>query len=77
MAGAALESRVEALEAELARLKEQLKGPGRWWEEIGTFANDPIYERAMKLGREYRRSLRPAGKKRHAPRNGRPRHRPS
>ena len=77
MAGAALESRVEALEAELARLKEQLKGPVRWWEEIGTFANDPIYERAMKLGREYRRSLRPTGKKRAARRNGRSRHRSS
>jgi hypothetical protein len=77
MAGAPLESRVEALETELARLKDQLKGPVRWWEEIGTFANDPIYERAMKLGRSYRRSLRPTGKKRHAQRNGRPRHRPS
>jgi hypothetical protein len=76
MAGTPLESRVEALEAEVARLKARLKGPVRWWEQLGTFANDPIYERAMELGRAYRRSLRPAAKKRHA-RNGRPRHRPS
>ena len=77
MPGAPLESRVEALEAELARLKEQLSAPVRWWEDIGTFANDPVYEQAMKLGRAYRRSLRPVAKKRHASRHGRSRHRPS
>lgn len=40
----------------------------------GTFAGDPIYLEAMKLGREYRESLRPKAKaKRKAP-NARPRH---
>jgi hypothetical protein len=77
MAGAPLESRVEALEVEVARLKEQLKGSKPWWEEIGTFANSPVYERAMKLGRLYRRSLRSAGKKRRGQPDGRPRHRSS
>ena len=57
MLGAPPESRVQALEADLARLNDQLKGPVRWWEEIGTFANDPICERAMKLGRDYLRHL--------------------
>jgi hypothetical protein len=77
MAGAPLESRVEALETEVARLKEQVTAPVRWWEEIGTFANDPVYEQAMKLGRTYRRSLRPTAKKRPARRHGRSRHRSS
>ena len=59
-----LESRVAALEAEVGRLKEQLGKPpgsqGDWLDEIyGVFANDPIYEEAMRLGREYRESLRP------------------
>jgi hypothetical protein len=31
-----------------------------WWEEIlGSFANDPVYDEAMQLGRQYRESLRP------------------
>jgi hypothetical protein len=31
-----------------------------WWEEIlGSFANDPAYDEAMQLGRQYRESLRP------------------
>ncbi len=57
-----LEQRVAALEAELARLRQRLEGPPHpkpWWERIaGTFANDPVYDRAMELGRKYRRSLR-------------------
>lgn len=28
-----------------------------WWEQrAGTFADDPIYDEAMRLGREYRES---------------------
>jgi hypothetical protein len=58
-----LEQRVAALEAEVATLKRKLDTLDRtppWWEQIaGTFENDPIYEKAMQLGREYRRSLRP------------------
>jgi hypothetical protein len=33
-----------------------------WWEEIGVFANHPVYDKAMRLGRAYRRSLRPTKK---------------
>ena len=55
---------VTALEAEVARLKQAgLNGsePQKpWWEEIwGRFKDDPEYEEAMRLGREYRESLRP------------------
>jgi len=58
-----LEQRVADLEAEIATLKRKLDNLDRstpWWEQIaGTFENDPIYEKAMQLGREYRQSLRP------------------
>ena len=64
MATISLEERVAVLEAEVARLKQeraQAAGPSKpWWEEIrGTFKDDPHYVEAMRLGREYRESLRP------------------
>jgi hypothetical protein len=63
MASARLERRVAALEAEVAQLKRKLEEQDTitpWWEQIaGTFQNDPIYERAMRLGQQYRQSLRP------------------
>jgi len=66
---ASLEERVAALEVEVARLKQQIdavtKPSGQWWQEIcGAFEGDPIYEEAMRLGREYRESLRPKEPKR-------------
>lgn len=61
MGPAQLEKRVAALEEELARLKSKMEGIDAlkpWWERIaGTFQDDPVYEKAMKLGREYRQSL--------------------
>jgi hypothetical protein len=63
MASARLEQRVAALETEVARLKRKLEAQETirpWWEQIaGTFENDPLYERAMRLGQHYRQSLRP------------------
>jgi hypothetical protein len=57
-----LEERVAAVEQELAELKHQVKSePTRlpWWEKIaGTFANNPEYDEAMRLGREWRQSQR-------------------
>jgi hypothetical protein len=69
MAALSLKQRVEALEAEVARLKAKVEGKTGdsepWWERIaGTFANDPIYEEAMRLGREWRESFRPKPRKR-------------
>jgi hypothetical protein len=57
-----------ALEAEVALLKEaKAKGGVPWWKaNYGMFANDPMFEEAMKLGREYRESLRPKPKKKRA-----------
>jgi hypothetical protein len=66
-----LAARLESLEREVARLK--LRGNGGpdpyspWWREIaGEFADDPDFEEAVRLGREYRESLQPKRKQRKA-----------
>jgi hypothetical protein len=67
MGKANLEKRLAELEHELAALRkkvEALTGPKPWWERIaGTFEHDPVYERAMRLGRKYRRAQRPNGRR--------------
>lgn len=63
MASSSIERRVAALEKELAALRSKIEVTDAaipWWERIaGTFAHDPVYEKAMMLGRKYRESLRP------------------
>ena len=65
MATLSLEERLEALETQVKRLEKQYLFPASqsglpWWEQIrGTFQDDPAYDEAMRLGREYRESLRP------------------
>lgn len=59
-----LESRVAILEAKVTQLQDKLEtvAPGTkpWWEYVvGAFADDPAFEEAMRLGREYRESLHP------------------
>jgi len=59
MAVPGIEQRVVALEADMARVKEQLAKavPAQkdWLDETyGAFENHPIDEEAMRLGREYR-----------------------
>lgn len=57
-----LEERVALLEAEVARLKNKVESNSfskPWWERIsGTFADNPAYDEAMQLARDYRKSLR-------------------
>jgi hypothetical protein len=58
-----LEERVAALEAEVARLKNKLEHQTEsttpWWKKVaGTFKDNPAFEEAMSLGREYRESQR-------------------
>ncbi len=79
MANEALKDRVAALETEVAHLKAKVDASANertpWWEQIaGTFANDPIYEEAMRLGREYRKSLRPKPRTRKKRKHVRARH---
>jgi hypothetical protein len=69
MAVAKIESRVAALEEEVASLKRRMSEPARpkahWVEGLyGAFANDPDFLEAMRLGRKYRESLRPRSAKR-------------
>jgi hypothetical protein len=60
-----LERRLKELEKEVELLRKKvdtLATPQPWWDRIaGTFEKDPVYERAMKLGRKYRRAQRPNG----------------
>lgn len=68
-----LEPRVAALEATVEQLQRQLElvapDTNPWWEHIvGAFADDPAFEEAMRLGREYRESLRPQPRSKQAKR---------
>lgn len=59
-----LERRVAALENEVAQLKQERRNGASaqkpWWEERqGAFKDDPLYEEAMRLGREWREAQRP------------------
>ena len=62
MAAAKLEERVAQLEEKVARLldKREAAEETPWWKKIvGVYKNDPEFDEAMRLGREYRESLRP------------------
>ena len=67
MATATIEERLALLEEKVARLtgetetkNENVQTP--WWEKwVGAFANDPMYDEAMRLGAEYRKSQPTAG----------------
>jgi hypothetical protein len=62
MTNAQIMQRIEKIERELERIKLQLQGRKQdndWLAMSGTFANDPLFEKAMRYGRQYRRSLQP------------------
>jgi len=66
-----LENRVAKLEETVAQLKAQLangkSADWQWWREgAGRFANDPVFDEIVRLGREYRESLHPDFKKKRA-----------
>ena len=65
----ASKAEVENLYRRVAALEETVKDlapadagkPAPWWRrEVGRFANDPIWEEILRLGREYRESTREA-----------------
>ena len=53
-----LEQRVDALEKQVAELRQQAAAPKPrekdWRRSFGIFADSPAFESAMKLGREWR-----------------------
>jgi len=56
-----LEKRISDLEREVSLLKSSTAGQGDrpWWERIaGRFENDAAFDEIVRLGREYRDSLR-------------------
>ncbi len=60
-----LKGRIKVVENELAELKRLLavgefRSATPWWERMfGSFAQSEGFEEAVRLGREYRESLRP------------------
>lgn len=62
-----LERRLTALEKSVEELQAQARNaadPARpWWRDGKSFANDPVFEEIVRLGREYRESLRPRNQK--------------
>jgi hypothetical protein len=65
MTQAEIEERLLALAAEIRQLKSQVqpqpnKADPKWvLAHAGRFANDPGFDEVVRLGREYRESLRP------------------
>lgn len=59
-----LEQRLKRLEEEVERLKQERSTappPEPWWKKIvGVYKDDPAFDEAERLGREWRESFRPA-----------------
>ncbi len=54
-----IEKRLKTLEAEVAALKQTVAADEKpWYRQIPKFGGNHAYEEAMRLGREYRESLR-------------------
>ena len=68
MSNTELATRLKALEKAVKDLRAQLDQntmmKSRWWvETAGRFANDPVFDEIVELGRKYRESLRPKAKR--------------
>ncbi len=68
MTVAELEQRVAELEKAVTQIQKRMasgKAPGRrWWiEDAGRFANDPVFDEIVRLGKAYRDSLKPKKRK--------------
>ena len=54
-----IEKRLKTLEAEVAALKQTATTNEKpWYRHVPKFGGNPAYEEAMRLGREYRESLK-------------------
>lgn len=60
---AQLEKRLETLEKAVEEIRGMVAAGTQqrhWWhDDAGRFANDPVFDEIVRLGREYRESLRP------------------
>jgi hypothetical protein len=57
-----LERRLTALEHSVEQLSRRPSAPAsqKWWlDTAGGFVNDPVFDEIVRLGRQYRQSLRP------------------
>lgn len=57
MTTAEIVQRLEVMEREIARIKEEVMAspkPGEWIATVGQFANDPSFREVVRLGREWR-----------------------
>jgi hypothetical protein len=69
---AQVEKRVAKLEKDVQQfMRLPNTSAESWLSSAGRFANDPVFDEIVRLGREYRESLRPRRKR---GRNGRVRH---
>ncbi len=64
MSPSTIEERLTAVEIKLEQLQQKKQDgkaaePRGWQKIVGIFADDSEFEEAMRLGREYRESLRP------------------
>lgn len=61
---ATIEERVDQIERTVALMQATLGAAvasDRWWDTIAdVYENDPLFEEAVRLGREWRDSFRPA-----------------
>ncbi len=58
-----MEERVKSLEQEVAGMRALLRrsasGKNDWESTVGAFESDPLFQEALRLGREYRESQPP------------------
>ena len=61
MSVAEIEQRIATLERKVEQLVERHEPrPRRWWvDDAGRFKDDPVFDEIVRLGRQYRDSLRP------------------
>ena len=63
-----IEKRVKALETAVQRLARTQPANGRDWyrKHAGRFANDPVFDEIVKLGRAYRKAQKPQHRRKRA-----------
>jgi len=69
MTNAQIQQQLHSLRREIDDLRARIERPAPaedWNSNVGIFANDPLFEKAVRYGKQYRESLRPKPNKRRA-----------